>query len=574
MMGEAYHYVLELLGHARVPARRFYLEPGSYLIGSLEGAEVHLPARGISRRHARLEIDADGAARLEDLGSRNGTYVGDRRIESADVTAGGLLRFGQLVAELERLDPAHARIAIAAEGERDAGAMASGSVAAGVSTVEDSLEQRFLRSVRQALGRRLAGGSDAAAAGVEMVRSWIAEGLADRVELARDGELGESYLELGARAADGPHEPDAEVAGDGGLRLRLWGPRAERLARSGRLMQIALDLATSDGAAAPVRRPRRDDSPPPLPAPGSLNRELIEVYRRAAKIARGEIPVLVLGESGTGKEVISRWIHGAAGGSGAPFVALNCAALPKELLEAELFGIEKGVATGVEARRGLIEEADGGTLMLDEIGDMALETQGKVLRVLEDRQVFRVGGRTAHPVDARWISATNKDLAAEIEEGTFRRDLYHRLAAFVIELPPLRSRREDVPLLAAHFFREETERRRRASPGITRSALETLLAYDWPGNVRELQNEIAKAVLLLDEGEPLDRVHLSPELTGAGAPGPGERPLTLESALKRAEREAFSVALAVAGGDHARAMEQLGVSRATFYRKLKSLGLN
>ena len=283
------------------------------------------------------------------------------------------------------------------------------------------------------------------------------------------------------------------------------------------------------------------------------------------------MPVLILGESGSGKEVMARWLHARSRRAAGPFLAVNCAALPKELLESELFGIEKGVATGVEARPGLLERGSGGTVFLDEVGDMAPETQAKVLRVLENPTLFRVGGRTPVQVDVRFLAATNRDLEALVEEGGFRRDLYHRLAAFEVKLPPLRERREEIPALAARFFHRELAKSGAASPGITRAALAALVRHPWPGNVRELQNEIAKAALLLEPGEPLDLhapLAAAPRLAEAQASS-----LTLDETVRRAEREAFAVALAAAGGDAARAMELLGVSRTTYYRKLKELGL-
>jgi DNA-binding NtrC family response regulator len=210
-------------------------------------------------------------------------------------------------------------------------------------------------------------------------------------------------------------------------------------------------------------------------------------------------------------------------------------------------------------------------VFLDEVGDMAPETQAKVLRVLESTSLYRVGGKLPVQVDVRFIAATNRDLDALVEEGGFRRDLFHRLAAFQVQLPPLRERREEIPSLAAFFFHRELEKNGIASPGITRAALGALVHYPWPGNVRELQNEIAKAALLLEPGEPLDLQHLSPRIRASGSASPA--PLTLDETVRRAEREAFAVALAAAEGDAARAMELLGVSRTTYYRKIKELGL-
>jgi transcriptional regulator with PAS, ATPase and Fis domain len=301
---------------------------------------------------------------------------------------------------------------------------------------------------------------------------------------------------------------------------------------------------------------------------------MARIYLQAGKVARGDVPVLILGESGSGKEVLARWVHARSRRAAGPFLAVNCAAFPRELLEAELFGIEKGVATGVEARPGLLERGNGGTVFLDEVGDMAPETQAKVLRVLENTSLFRVGGRAPVPVDVRFVAATNRDLETLVEEGSFRRDLFHRLAAFQVLLPPLRERREEIPGLAARFFHRELEKNGLASPGITRAVLGALVRHPWPGNVRELQNEIAKAALLLEPGEALDLQHLSERIRRPpGESAPPALSLTLDETVEKAEREAFAVALAATEGDAARAMSLLGVSRTTYYRKLKELGL-
>ena len=196
--------------------------------------------------------------------------------------------------------------------------------------------------------------------------------------------------------------------------------------------------------------------------------------------------------------------------------------------------------------------------------------QPKQRRSGVNRRYHSVGGKLPVPVDVRFVAATNRDLGALVEEGGFRRDLYHRLAAFEVKLPPLRERRAEIPSLAARFFHRELAKNGLASPGITRAALGALVRHSWPGNVRELQNEIAKATLLLESREPLDLQHLSPRIRSAGSGAP--LPLTLEETVRRAEREAFAVALAAAAGDAGKAMELLGVSRTTYYRKMKELG--
>jgi transcriptional regulator with PAS, ATPase and Fis domain len=309
--------------------------------------------------------------------------------------------------------------------------------------------------------------------------------------------------------------------------------------------------------------------PPPLPSPTTIDPRMVKIYADAARVAQGEVSVLVLGESGTGKELLARYVHAASPRRHGPFVAVNCAALPRDLLEAELFGIERGAATGVSARPGKFEQAHGGTLFLDEIGDMAPETQAKILRVLQEGEVFRVGGREPRGADGRLISATNRPLDELLAGGHFRGDLYHRIADWRAELPPLRERRADIPNLAAHFLERESVRLGRPARGISRAALDTLLACPWPGNVRQLEREMARAALFLDGGDLLETRHL--QVTG---PPPEPAVATdLRSLLETVERREIERVLAACGGDTADAAKRLGLARSTLYRRLRDLGV-
>lgn len=228
---------------------------------------------------------------------------------------------------------------------------------------------------------------------------------------------------------------------------------------------------------------------------------MLEVFRLIEKAARSHATVLVLGESGTGKELVARALHYNSLRANKRFVAVSCAALPNELLESELFGHEKGAFTGANWQRiGRFELADHGTLFLDEIGDISLNVQTKLLRVLQEREIDRVGGAKPIKVDVRLVSATNQDLPACIAKGSFREDLYYRLKVVEIHLPPLRDRKEDIPLLARHFVEKFAKRDGRAMEGVSADAMEVLDAYDWPGNIRELENSIEHAIVMADEG--------------------------------------------------------------------------
>ena len=287
------------------------------------------------------------------------------------------------------------------------------------------------------------------------------------------------------------------------------------------------------------------------------------------------LAILVRGESGTGKELVARCLHFNGPRKAGPFIAVNCAAVPEPLFESELFGHERGAFTGAAARRiGYFERAAGGTILLDEIGDMQPALQAKLLRVLQEREIQRVGGTAAIPVDVQVIAATNQDLEEAIAAGRFREDLYWRIAAFPIEIPPLRERLEDIPELAEHFLHEYAERRGRSIRGLSTGALRRLLRHDWPGNVRELEGAIGRAVLMetgdvLQEGSLPPLVPASPaarEEPGAAAPR-GVRPLA------EVERQALADALETCGNNVSRAARALGIHRVTLHRKLKSYGL-
>ena len=312
---------------------------------------------------------------------------------------------------------------------------------------------------------------------------------------------------------------------------------------------------------------------------------MTEVFQLMESAAASPISVLIQGETGTGKELVARGIHRASARAGEPFVAVNCAALPETLLESELFGHRRGAFTGAtHDQRGLFEAASGGTILLDEIGEMPAAMQAKMLRVLQDGEVMPVGERQPRKVDVRVISATNRDLAAEVARRSFRDDLYYRLGAFPIRVPALRERREDIALLAERFLAAAAERHRKRVPSIEPSALELLARFDWPGNVRELQNEIERAVALARDDEILGPERFSPKLRAAARTTPAEpcattpaAPTGASSELREA-RTAFEVqfiakVLREQGGNISRAARALGISRVALQKKMKEYGL-
>ncbi len=297
------------------------------------------------------------------------------------------------------------------------------------------------------------------------------------------------------------------------------------------------------------------------------------VYALVKQAAESDVTVLIRGESGTGKELVAKSFHFNSLRKKAPFLAINCAAIPEALIESELFGHELGAFTGATKQRiGIFERAKGGTVFLDEIGDMPLTLQAKLLRVLQEREIQRVGGTTTVPVDVRLIAASNKNLEVAVKEGAFREDLFYRVAVFPIVIPPLRERREDIPLLAKHFLKKHTGRIGKTTNGISTAALRLLLQYDWPGNVRELENAIERGVLL-ETSDVLQVNNLPPQLSPIVAIRRDPTAPTAVLTLAEVERQALTHAMEVSANNVTKAARALGLGRATLYRKLKKYDL-
>jgi Nif-specific regulatory protein len=320
-----------------------------------------------------------------------------------------------------------------------------------------------------------------------------------------------------------------------------------------------------------------------------MSHRIQSVVRLIDQIRDSSVDVLIQGESGTGKELVAKALHYNSPRAKHPFVAINCAALPDSIVEAELFGIERGIATGVDRRIGKFEEAQGGTLFLDEIGDLSLPSQAKILRVLQERSVTRVGGRTATPLDVRIITATNKDLEREIKDGHFRVDLYYRLKVIHIETPALREVPEDIPLLANHFLEKYYNLLNTEPKQFTAAALESLASYHWPGNNRELENEVKRLVASV-RGKTVSEEHIDPSirapektLESSTIPSALKKPAienapetprplkSLPDAVEALERRMIAEALRESGGNKQKAAQALGLSRQGLIKKLKRL---
>ena len=306
------------------------------------------------------------------------------------------------------------------------------------------------------------------------------------------------------------------------------------------------------------------------------SRPMREIFALIEQIAPSNVSVLITGESGTGKEMVARTLHDLSPRKGRPFLAVNCAAIPETLIESEIFGHEKGAFTGaVERRAGCFELATGGTLLLDELGEMPIGTQAKLLRVLEERKLRRLGARTEQDVDVRVLAATNRDPQGAVREGHLRADLFYRLNVFHIHMPPLREHLDDLQVMAEAMVREMNQKHGRHVSGLSDPILERMMAYDWPGNARELRNTIERAVILCPDGAPLDVSHLPRTFGTSQLAAPAHAsdasvvPVRVGTTVDEAERMLILRTLESTGQNKTRAAEILGVSLKTLHNKLK-----
>lgn len=566
--------------------RTYLLGPGLNRIGSRLDGDVVLAAPGISRRHALLAVEPGGMS-LEDLGSKNGTFVNGARIESARVEPGDRLRFGPVSLQLERLDEPDSELAIAwpagpagaapalpestqaAAGAqnvlRDGGIGWLAAFAATLPRVAGGSPAAALAFLARQLGARGAALLEAPARGAPWVLACTGEPAAPEILHAPFTAAGSAALPGGAAAAVHP-------AGSGARRgLVVWGdfPGQEHCAP---LLGLALglfDLALRpEPAAPPTARPRLTVPEGWIAGDSPAVRTLL---RQMEAVAASELPILILGETGAGKEGVARILHLSSPRRTGPFVAVNCAAIPRDLLEAELFGVGRGAATGVSPRPGRFQAAAGGTLLLDEIGDLPPELQPKLLRALQEKEVQPLGSAPA-AVDVRVLAATNAGLEERVAAGAFRSDLFYRLAGYVLSVPPLRERREDIPGLVEHFLRAASREAGKSIRGITVGALNRLVTRSWPGNVRQLEHEVRRLVWLAADSETVVAETL--DLTASPARGP-QSPAEPAGDLDLAalERRAVAEALRRAGGNQSRAAALLGLSRTALYRRMRRLSL-
>lgn len=315
--------------------------------------------------------------------------------------------------------------------------------------------------------------------------------------------------------------------------------------------------------------------PPPVDLP-KRPREYASfkgIWEEVEPFLESDLPLLISGETGVGKEVFARAIHQVAGGPAAPFEVIHCAAIPETLFESEIFGIEANTASGVASRRGKLELADGGTILLDEVGEVPPAVQAKLLRVLQDATVTPIGGRKGKTLRLRWLSATNKDLRREAKEGRFREDLFYRLCGTEIRIPPLRERPAAIPELVEHFLNQLEEERGRNIRGLSVEAYRALMVYPWPGNVRELFMAVKRAYYLAEPGGLIQAAHLPEEVRSSYQTAPDPRKVPLDRRRKNAEETVIRKMLAEEKGNVTRAAERLSITRQTLAKRLKDLGI-
>jgi DNA-binding NtrC family response regulator len=530
------------------------------IVGRAAPADLIVDDPSLSRRHARLHTQQTGVL-VEDLGSKNGTSCDGEAIESVLVRPGMQARLGGVVltvrraSELERrgfddFERFLGRIDDELLRARTFGRPMSLLMLRALSVEPDDAWWLRVRAELRAIdtiavyapGVVLVLLPELTPAETRLVASELARKRADEPTLV----CGVATLQEGAQTSHALLEA------------------ASRAARTANRAQQVVQTPSSDAA----------DGEPLI-----LNPAMRELYRLARRVASHAAPVLILGETGTGKELIARHIHEAGARRDEPFRAINCSAIPASLLESVLFGHERGAFTGAnEARKGIFEEADGGTLFLDEIGELPLLAQAALLRVLETKQLTRVGGTRVIEVDVRCVSATHCDLEAMIANKTFRSDLFHRLNLLTLQVPPLRERRDEIEALAMLFLRASASGACAGPRSFSSDALKCLCAYAWPGNVRELRNVVERAALLCEgpdvsEDALPERMRVAVAATSTAddkRAGSGGRFATM---VRSYETQLITEALAATAGNQTKAAELLGMPLRTLVYKLRSFGL-
>ena len=586
---------LTLTGDDRGTAVCYPLKKGLNPVGSDPSNTVLLNQNGVSRFHALLIVEGQ-TVQVVDQNSKNGTFVNAERVRLARATVGDEIWIGPAELHLEGMESEEIDLAFELTGE-----LAS----PGSHTTENLRPSRlaiagvWTRAIAL-FAERIADASHFAAAAAldELSRHFAVDsgclyeitGEGEMVATVADGKVSTREVEL-LRERLLSHK-DESFASDSrrtllarphaGLAIILTGDFADRQEIEP-LLAALLSVYESQRRGEPTSS-RESYSAPGLIFPSGYIQGQApatrDFHHQMASVAATDLPVLVCGETGAGKEMIARGLHLSSSRRDGPFVAINCAALPVDLLEAELFGIGKGVATGVDARIGKFREAAGGTLFLDEIGEMPDSLQAKLLRALQEHEISPVGGKPV-TTDFRLLAATNANISQLIDVGRFRRDLFFRLAGSVLEMPPLRERREDIPVLIEHLLRSVSHQSGKAIRGITVAAQAMLVRYDWPGNIRELEHEVRRLAHLCAPGQAVAANSIAEHIRREVDAAPSAEPMpdrtstpvatlpTLD--LAALERLAIDEALKQSEHNQTEAAELLGISRWALLRRIKRL---
>jgi DNA-binding NtrC family response regulator len=579
--------------------RTYPVKTGETRIGSLGSNDVVLPVRGVSRGHALLRLSDEGLS-IEDLGSRNGVLVNGVRTMTARLRTGDELRLGPVALRVEEVALADATLAITLSGAAAPVGLPAAEATATWAGQGDGLSTLWLRIVEGLVERlTVVPEVDVAGALAFLIRELPAQGCCffdssggEVVILASAGLVGDAAALEDANDSTPFRTTRGGEAGattwtvlpSTGVGLAVWGDYPNRGSSELFLRTLARLWRALRPEPARLLQSRVEVKPPGLVFPEGYvvgrSPAMTSVYGQMKPLVQGDLPVVITGETGVGKELIARILHESSPRAGGPFVAVNCAAIPADLLEAEMFGIGKSVATGVAERPGKFRLAHGGTLFLDEIGDMSQDLQAKLLRALQEKEIQPVGSPPV-PVDIRVVTATNSDLLGRIEAGRFRQDLYYRVAGYVLQLPPLRARLEDLPALVESFLRTVSQQAGKHVQGMTLKALRGLASYRWPGNVRELEHEVRRLVYLCPEGGAIDSALLSPHIISPKPshkePESPEHPSPsgyyLSAHVQDLESRLIHQALAQTGGNRTEAARLLGISRNGLAIKMQRLGI-
>jgi DNA-binding NtrC family response regulator/pSer/pThr/pTyr-binding forkhead associated (FHA) protein len=599
-----------LRGELGGKAVEFVLVEGANTVGSAAEAEVPLPVREVSRRHAVLQVGDHGVS-VEDLDSKNGTFVNGVRVRRAALRHGDWLQLGPVILTVEAVAADELELGIplasARPGSQSVGRVKDTTTDLGVARHApvpwSEALAAFGRCVLRPAEPDITGALAALALALDtepiaLLSCRDGGGVLVRQIFGDVAGLGAALTPQTLRVALASTRSGDDLSSgflDGDWPLVLAG--------RGAAGNWPVVLVVGGHAATPDLRPvletalrmldhahpgdgeDNDDAGPqrsselafPVGHVVCPSPPMQAVYRQLELLLSGRMPVLVTGETGVGKEHVVRILRASSDRGDGPLEVVNCAAIPSELLEAELFGIEEGIATGVKAREGCFRRANGGIVFLDEIGDMPPALQAKLLRTLQDGEVHPVGARRPARIDVRVVTATNTELEERMHSGSFRRDLYYRIAGCRVHVPPLRERTADVPPLVAHFLERSVAETGRRVRGISVAALATLSRAGWPGNVRELENEVRRLVQLCPDGRAIESDMVSPSISApAAAPQvTTAAPDDLHLLRRVAELEGTLVrqALARSAGNLSEAARLLGVSRNGLVMKMQRLGI-